>query len=103
MMPTSLTDLAICLYLIGLLDRLGTVFSGSSADMGKTAMERSKPIFTWLRHVNLSTTPSRSASGRGSVNSALSAQERDEVFVGEQPAQRVDDEQQAALAHRSPS
>ena len=46
MIPTSLTDLAICLNLTDCLISSGTVFSGSSADIGNTAIERSKPTFT---------------------------------------------------------
>src|SRR5713226_8445411 len=98
MMPISVTDLAICLYLAVCLIASGTVFSGNKADRGSTATDGSKPIFSGSAMSTFRDAESF-CQRTGQCQEALSAQECHEMFIGEQPAQGVDHEQQSALAH----
>src|SRR5438128_196045 len=102
MRPTSASDRTIRLYLTVFLVVCGTDRSGKSAATGSTAIRRSKAIFTSevmclsLHHVEtLGQRP-------GQIKQMLGAKQRDEVLIGQQAAQGVDDEEEPALAHRRP-
>src|SRR4051812_35587307 len=98
MMPTSATDVAICLYLADCFNSVETAFSGSSCDSGSVSIRSSNAMRTLVDISRLAV--ESLGDGRRKGDKPLGSEKRHEVFVRKQAAEGVDNKQQPALGDR---